>query len=133
MLLAEDGERAFALNETGAALWALCDGSHSLTDIVASLSARYAGDPVAVTLDIANALSQMQSLGLIEHRSVPQQLLIDAPPTTPIPPTDTQQAPVRFVVAFEDRAYFHWQIAILLESLVGQLPAWLGRDPRRLQ
>lgn len=122
VLLAKDGDCAFALNETGAELWALCDGSRSLTEIVAALSARYAGDAVAVTLDIAGALSQLQSLGLVELRSAPQRLLIDAPATAPLPPNDRQRAPVRFVVALEDRAYFHWQIAILLESLVGQLP-----------
>jgi hypothetical protein len=122
VLLAEGEARAFALNETGAALWALCDGSRTLPDVVAALSARYVGDPVAVALDIAKALSQLQSLGLVEFGPAPQRLLIDAPATAPLSPADTPRAPVRFVVAFEDRAYFHWQIAILLESLVGQLP-----------
>ena len=30
---------------------------------------------------------------------------------------------VRFVVGVEDRVYFHWQLAIFFESMVGQLPA----------
>ena len=35
---------------------------------------------------------------------------------------------IRFVVSIEDKAYFHWQLSIFLESLVNQLPEGSGID-----
>ena len=35
---------------------------------------------------------------------------------------------IRFVVSIEDKAYFHWQLSIFLESLVDQLPDGSGID-----
>jgi hypothetical protein len=126
VLLPADGEHLYALNETGAAIWQLCDGSRSLADVVSTLNERYGGDSTALTLDIAAALSQMQDLGLIESASTSLPTGSAVWPGIQAGSAERDRPPVRFVVAIEDLEYFHWQVAILLESLVAQLP--LGWD-----
>jgi hypothetical protein len=119
VLLSPEGERAYTLNESSAAIWELCDGKHSIGAMLDVLRMRYAGDDVGVLVDVAEALLRFRSFGLIDT-AVPARPGSAKPAA--VVPSPAAQTVVRFVFGIEDRAYFHWQLAILFESLVGQLP-----------
>jgi pyrroloquinoline quinone biosynthesis protein D len=55
-------EGAVLLNETGAAILKLCDGSHSVGEIVTILSERYETD---VSADVTEYLTQMTDRELV--------------------------------------------------------------------
>jgi pyrroloquinoline quinone biosynthesis protein D len=55
-------EGAVLLNETGAAILKLCDGSHSVAEIVTILSERYQAD---VGADVTEYLAQMTDRELV--------------------------------------------------------------------
>ncbi len=121
VLLSPDGGHAYTLNESGAAIWALCDGTHSLSDMLGELRARYAGEDVGVLTDVAEALLRFRTFGLIDTAVAAIPGRCD-PTAVVLAPAAHGRARVRFVFGIEDRVYFHWQLAILFESLVGQLP-----------
>ena len=130
VLLSPGGEVAHALNETAAAVWSLCDGRHAPLDMLAALRARYDGKNVTILADITSALFRLQQLGLIDlaRRSGEEQPGEEQRDPYAADGALTEPAPgprVRFVFGIEDKPYFHWQLGILFESLVGQLgPAW---------
>jgi hypothetical protein len=118
VLLSPRGDVAHALNESAAGVWNLCDGRHGPLDMLAALRAQFDGKNVNILADITSALFRFHHLGLIEL----------APPSLAEPPAaaDSAKQPghgprIRFVFGIEDRTYFHWQLAILFESLAGQL------------
>lgn len=120
MLLSPRGDTAYALNESAAGVWDLCDGQHTPLDMLAVLRTRYDGRNIDVLADITSALFRFHHLGLIdlpEPSSSRDTQLMGAQAVTP------PQPPVRFLFGVEDRPYFHWQLGILFESLVGQLEA----------
>ncbi len=121
VLLSADRRHAYTLNESGTAIWELCDGAHSLRDMLDELRTRYAGDDVAVLADLAEALLRFRSWGLLEDSTAPLAGRSD-PAALVLAPGASPRRRVRFVFGIEDRVYFHWQLAILFESLVGQLP-----------
>jgi hypothetical protein len=109
VLLSPGGETAHALNESAARIWKLCDGQHTQLAMLGALRAHYQGDDVAILADLTEALFRFQRLGLLEVGE---------------PSHEGARAPrVRFVFGVEDKPYFHWQLAILLESLAGKLAA----------
>lgn len=116
-----EGERAFALNESGSLIWDLCDGRHSLVEMLEKLRLRYDGEALGMLTDLSETLLRFHHMGLIE---------LSAPEITGAANAFLAQAPdaaiqsprVRFVFGVEDRAYFHWQLAILFESMADQLP-----------
>jgi hypothetical protein len=112
VLLAPGGEVAHALSETAAGVWNLCDGEHTPLDMLTALRARYEGQNVEILADITSALLRFHHLGALDL-ALPS-LAEPAPLTEP-------KSRVRFVFGIEDKPYFHWQLAILFESLVGQL------------
>ena len=61
LLLVPEG--AVRLNETAAQVLALCDGEHSLEEIAAAISARYAG--AAVAGDVRELIGGMGERGLV--------------------------------------------------------------------
>jgi hypothetical protein len=116
VLLTPGGDVAHALNESAADVWRLCDGEHTPLDMLEVLRERYDGRNVAILADVAEALFRFHQLDLIDQ-PLPsfegRELLVAA---------DAAQLPrVRFVFGIEDKPYFHWQLAILFESLVGRL------------
>ncbi len=121
VLLSPDRGHAYTLNESGAAIWELCDGTHSLRDMLDALRARYAGEDVDVLTDVAEALLRFRTFGLIDTAGVPLAGRSDRSAVI-LAPAAPARARIRFVFGIEDRVYFHWQLAILFESLVGQLP-----------
>jgi Coenzyme PQQ synthesis protein D (PqqD) len=118
VLLSPEGQIAHALNESAASVWNLCDGQHSPLDMLAALRARYDGQNVDILADVTAALFRFHQLGLIDVATPGPaghdvELAVDGGPR------------VRFVFGVEDTPYFHWQLGILFESLVGQLkPGW---------
>ncbi len=114
-------DKVYALNASGAAIWDLCDGSRSLLDIHEELKSRFEGDDVEILGDLSAALFELQSFGLVDT-TVPA-LPSQADPATVVLGGPRRRPSVHFVYGIEDRTYFHWQLAILFESLVGQLPA----------
>lgn len=114
-------DRVFALNASGAAIWQLCDGRRSLLDILEGLCGRFEGDDVDILADLSAALFELQTFGLVET-AVPA-LPAQTDPAAVVLGAPRDRPAVHFVYGVEDRPYFHWQLAILFESLVGQLPA----------
>ncbi|MEM9302138.1 MAG: PqqD family protein [Pseudomonadota bacterium] len=109
----------FALNATGRAIWELCDGTRSLRDILDTLKEKFEGDDVDILADMTAALFQLRSLGLLDENSLlsPDQVVSAGVPGS------APKRRVRIVHGIEDNTYFRWQLAIMFESLVGQLPA----------
>lgn len=108
VVLPSAGGHALALNASGSLIWGLCDGLHTPLDMLRELRERYHGEDVAMLADITEALLHFHGLGLIELS--PPALAPDGRPR------------IRFVFGIEDKPYFHWQLAILFESLAGQIP-----------
>jgi hypothetical protein len=94
-----------ALNASATAIRDLCAEGRTLFDVVAALRQRYIGDDVDLYVDVTSALLELRRLGLIGWS-----------------PGARSRPATRFVVGIEDKTYFHWQLPILFESLIGQLP-----------
>jgi hypothetical protein len=121
VLLSPEGAQAYALNESGAAIWSLCDGTHTLPDMLHALRSHYAGEDINVLADLADTLLRLRGFELIDTAVGPLPRCADS--TAVVRASAAHGgARVRFVFGIEDRVYFHWQLAILFESLVGQLP-----------
>ncbi len=58
VVLPEQG-RIKVLNEVGGRVWALADGSRTVADIVAELSAEYEVDPAVLEKDVLSFLGQL--------------------------------------------------------------------------
>ena len=121
VLVPERGDRIYALNASGAAIWEMCDGRHSLLDMIGKLGSRFSGDSLQMMADLTGALFQFDALDLLERNSL-ADLHIARSGTVVIAPMDQRGRRLRIVQGIEDRPYFHWQLAIMFESLVGQLP-----------
>ncbi len=117
LLLPPAGDRALALNRSGALIWTLCDGRHTLVGMLRELGSRYNGDNVTMLADLSEALLRFHHLGLIELAAP----AVDGSANPVEPALKTPR--IRFLCGIEDQPYFHWQLAILFESLVNQLPS----------
>ena len=117
VVLPPDGARVYALNESGREVFALCDGRHTLEDMVGALRGRFDASEAVLMADVSAAVFDLQELGLVH---IPPR---SDGATSVVPTAAAKTRPnVRFVFGIEDRPYFHWQLAILFESMVGQLP-----------
>ncbi len=119
VLLSPAGDVAHALNESAAVVWRLCDGGHTPLDMLEALRERYDGRNVEILADVSEALFRFHHLDLIDLA------LPSFEGQQPLAAADCAQSPqaprVRFVFGIEDKPYFHWQLAILFESLIGRL------------
>lgn len=102
----EGRNQALTLNSSGRAIWELCDGTRSTADIAALLADRHGVDRNLLESQVGQALAELSRQGFVDGLS---KTLANSPAMT-------------FVVGIEDKAYFHWQTAIFLESLRGKLP-----------
>jgi pyrroloquinoline quinone biosynthesis protein D len=59
-------EGVLLLNPTGAAIVELCDGHHTVGEIVSNLAARYDLTPERLSVDIAEYLERLRERGLVE-------------------------------------------------------------------
>jgi hypothetical protein len=64
VVLPDQGE-VKVLNEVGAQIWALADGTHSVRDIITILCAEYEAPPALIEADTLHFLAQLQQKGLI--------------------------------------------------------------------
>jgi len=105
----EDGadNLALAINQTGRAIWDLCDGNHTPEDIARALEPEFDVDSEILLEHVGQALADLSRLrligGFVEHSRV--------------------RIPTTFAIGIEDKPYFWWQTAIFLESFRGKLPA----------
>jgi len=68
VVLPDKGE-VKVLNEVGARIWALADGSRTVRDIIAALCAEFEAPPVVVEADTLKFLAELQQKGLITIRA----------------------------------------------------------------
>ena len=68
VVLPDKGE-VKVLNEVGARIWALADGSRTVRDIIAALCAEFEASPVVVEADTLKFLAELQQKGLITIRA----------------------------------------------------------------
>jgi hypothetical protein len=122
VLLAPEGDRAHALNQSGAAIWNLCDGRHTARDMFRELRAQYDGEAVDMLADLTEMLFQFDRLGLIDLTPPRLDGTADADGADSVS-TAGDLPRVRFVFGIEEKPCFYWQLAIFFESLVGQLAA----------
>ena len=94
------------VNPSAAAIRDLCNRGCSIFQIVAALREQYVAADVELYVDVADAIMALHRLSLVAWPDV------EAP----------RRPRVRFVMGIEDKTYFHWQLPILFESLIGQLP-----------
>ena len=60
-----DGGRIHVLNGTARAIYLLCDGSRTIEDVAAELSARYEVDPPTAGDDVRELVEELLGLGLL--------------------------------------------------------------------
>jgi hypothetical protein len=122
VLVPDHGDNIYALNASSSAIWRLCDGHHSLTEILRQLCTQYSGENIQMMSDITTALFNFQALELLEPGSLSNPGIADAG-ISALAPSEADRPRLRIVHGIEDKPYFHWQLAIMFESLVGQMPA----------
>jgi len=86
------------------AVLALADGRRSLLEIAEHLGATFEPDEAARLVRLTQVLARLEAHGRVARSAAPH-------------------LPVALVLGLEDRPYFRWQLAILLESLHAQLPS----------
>jgi pyrroloquinoline quinone biosynthesis protein D len=58
----------YSLDEVGARIWDLCDGSRSAEQIALALSEEYDADLVTIQEDVVRLLSELQAAKLVDIR-----------------------------------------------------------------
>jgi hypothetical protein len=57
--------KAIHLNQMAGVIWRMCDGSHSVDDIVALLSESYPDDTARVSRDVSETVGKLQAVGAL--------------------------------------------------------------------
>lgn len=65
LLFNMDDGNYYSLNEIGSRIWELCDGNHSVSQLVAALAAEYDASDEVLEKDVAELLENLQSGKLI--------------------------------------------------------------------
>ena len=68
VVLPDKGE-VKVLNEVGAQIWMLADGTRSVREIIAAVCAEFEAAPAVVEADTLNFLAELQQKGLITIRA----------------------------------------------------------------
>lgn len=55
----------YSLNEVGCRIWELCDGNHSITQLVETLAAEYDARPEMLVKDVIELLKELESRKLL--------------------------------------------------------------------
>jgi hypothetical protein len=67
MLHDKKQRKVYALNPVAALVWSLCDGTHTVEQIVASVKSQFSGyEPLEISSDIHNAIARFRENGLLE-------------------------------------------------------------------
>jgi hypothetical protein len=62
-----EGHQRFALNDTALALWDLCDGSHTVDEMVAAIVALFHADADSVRRDVDRAIGRLHEAGAVDY------------------------------------------------------------------
>lgn len=100
-------QKALAVSHTGRAIWDLCDGVNAPADIARILEADFEIDAEVLLQQVGQALAALSRHGFLDGVIEHERTAI----------------PTIFALGIEDKPYFRWQTAILLESFQGKLPA----------
>lgn len=65
ILLHLDSGEYFALDEISARIWHLCDGAHSVEEIVAAICGEYDAPEATVHADVVEVLQELQAADLV--------------------------------------------------------------------
>jgi hypothetical protein len=65
LLLDPHGGEYFALDEVGARVWGLCDGAHSVAQMVSLLAAEYDAPAETIEADVVELLSELAGEKLV--------------------------------------------------------------------
>jgi|SRR5580692_4307123 hypothetical protein len=68
LLFQKDTSLAVPVNQAGAAIWEMCDGAHSLDQIVDKLAETYDQERSRIEQDVRIFLNELMRLGLVERR-----------------------------------------------------------------
>lgn len=65
LLFNMDDGNYYSLDEIGSRIWELCDGNHSVSQVVAALAAEYDASDELLDKDVAELLENLHSMKLI--------------------------------------------------------------------
>lgn len=69
VLLDPSNGKYFALDDVGAQVWELCDGTRDIPAIVAAICAEYEAEPTQVEADVRELLAELETEGLVDEPS----------------------------------------------------------------
>jgi hypothetical protein len=69
VLLKLDGGQYFALNEVGGRIWDLCDGRHTVSEIIAILSSEYDMPAETIEHDLGELLTNLANENLVDQNT----------------------------------------------------------------
>jgi coenzyme PQQ biosynthesis protein PqqD len=67
LLFQKDTSLAVPVNQSGAAIWEMCDGAHTLDQIVDKLAETYDQQRSRIEQDVRTFLEELTRLGLVER------------------------------------------------------------------
>lgn len=74
LLYSSNEEMAFSLNGSAKAIWELCDGSRTITEISQELGRCFGASGEALLPDVIAAITQLHQLGLLKLAGTPHAL-----------------------------------------------------------
>jgi len=72
MLFNMDSGNYYSLNDVGSRIWELCDGNHTVTQMVAALAAEYAAPSEMLEADVLELLENLRSGELVMASGGPE-------------------------------------------------------------
>lgn len=72
LLFAPPEEDAITLNQSGRAIWELCDGQHTVLEMFHALRQRYECSDIELFADLTTTLLQLRDLDLVELGNHPK-------------------------------------------------------------
>ena len=67
MLFQKDTSLAVPVNQSGATIWELCDGGHTVDQIVEELAETYDQDRIRIEQDVGAFLDELIRLGFLDR------------------------------------------------------------------
>jgi hypothetical protein len=71
MLHDKKQQKVYTLNPVAALVWSLCDGAHTVEQIVASVKSQFSGyEPSEISPEIQSTLAQFNEYGLLDSEGI---------------------------------------------------------------
>lgn len=64
-----DSGQYYSLNEVGGRLWQLCDGSHSVSEVISALCDEFEASPEMIESDVLELLRELECEALVVEKS----------------------------------------------------------------